>query len=435
MPRRHCKTCGNPLHADDTLDECVSRLGKSHAALSGTDSSHCERIHYCLSVLAVSFLFRERLRPSRPSVCFLPGICEKKQQAEDMNGWWQASLCRFNARVPSRHRRGREHSPVLFTQHDQRPSAVSDMILWDAPPLLSHLSFCFSCSHIRWRLWRKRIRAPAASGWVCGRTSLPDHSFRMKGEGEPFVQATQSHICTRWTRLLGGWTSGFSASPDGCAPGLPGQDACQWEAGLDSASLRDLRSMTDLPLRTTKATAQAIRPSMFSLIVLEHHLWLTMTEMKEADKVRFLPAPVSSGSLFGPAVEGLLITSRRLRSRLSCDTFSLSAAALPLLPVAQTCAQTAKPTPTTRIPDLLSVGEIEGAHTWHDATPFRSAKDTGPRSPWIRRLRNPPGRQPGRKRRGPILATAGSPLKQPLLCLSPPHLALGAEKSVFMGPL
>ncbi len=37
------------------------------------------------------------------------------------------------------------------------------------------------------------------------------------------------------------------------------------EAGLDSASLRDLRSATD----------QAIGHSMSRLIVLEHHLWLT----------------------------------------------------------------------------------------------------------------------------------------------------------------
>ncbi len=55
------------------------------------------------------------------------------------------------------------------------------------------------------------------------------------------------------------------------------------EASLGSASLRDLRSATDLALRATKATAQAIGRSMSSLIVLEHHLWLTMTEMKEAD--------------------------------------------------------------------------------------------------------------------------------------------------------
>ncbi len=31
-----------------------------------------------------------------------------------------------------------------------------------------------------------------------------------------------------------------------------------------------------------------------------------MTEMKEADKVPFLDAPVSSSSLFGPAAEGFV---------------------------------------------------------------------------------------------------------------------------------
>ncbi len=44
------------------------------------------------------------------------------------------------------------------------------------------------------------------------------------------------------------------------------------EAGLDSASLRDLRRTTDLALCVTKATAQAIGRSMSSLIVLERHL-------------------------------------------------------------------------------------------------------------------------------------------------------------------
>ncbi len=79
------------------------------------------------------------------------------------------------------------------------------------------------------------------------------------------------------------------------------------EAGLDAASLRDVRSATDLALRATKATAQAIGRSMSSLIVLERHLWPTMMEMKEADKVPFLDAPVLSGSLFGLALEGVYI--------------------------------------------------------------------------------------------------------------------------------
>ncbi len=95
--------------------------------------------------------------------------------------------------------------------------------------------------------------------------------------------------------------------------------------------------------------------------------------------------------------------------------------------------QTAKSMPTTRSPDLLRIGEIEGAHARHNTTPFRSPKDPGPRSPWIRPLRNPP-EQPGKKRRGPSLATAGPPRKQPLMCLSPPRLALDAEESIFMDP-
>ncbi len=75
------------------------------------------------------------------------------------------------------------------------------------------------------------------------------------------------------------------------------------EAGLDAASLRDLRSVTVLALRATKATAQTIGRSMSSLIVLEHYLCLTMMEMKEVNKVPFLDALVLSGNLYGPAVE------------------------------------------------------------------------------------------------------------------------------------
>ncbi len=65
------------------------------------------------------------------------------------------------------------------------------------------------------------------------------------------------------------------------------------------AAFSELRSATDLALRATKMTAQMISRSMASLVVLELHLWLNMTEMKDADKVSFLDSPVS-----GPAVKG-----------------------------------------------------------------------------------------------------------------------------------
>ncbi len=43
---------------------------------------------------------------------------------------------------------------------------------------------------------------------------------------------------------------------------------------------------------------------MASLVVLERHLWLTLMELKDADRVSFLDAPISLSGLFGPAVEG-----------------------------------------------------------------------------------------------------------------------------------
>ncbi len=73
---------------------------------------------------------------------------------------------------------------------------------------------------------------------------------------------------------------------------------------------------------------------MASLVVLERHLWLNLTEMKEAYKVPFLDSQVSPTGLFGPAVEGLTerFASQPHRSRpRQCDTFCLSAPALLLL--------------------------------------------------------------------------------------------------------
>ncbi len=107
------------------------------------------------------------------------------------------------------------------------------------------------------------------------------------------------------------------------------------EGGLGAASLRDLRSATDLALRATNATAQAIGRSMSSLILLECHLWLTLTELKEADKFPSSTLRFCQAACLDQLWRALLNASRRLRSRLKrCDTSSLSAPALLLLPVA-----------------------------------------------------------------------------------------------------
>lgn len=78
------------------------------------------------------------------------------------------------------------------------------------------------------------------------------------------------------------------------------------ESGPDPATFRELRSATDLALRATKTTAQAIGRSVASLVVLECHLWLNLTEIKNADRTAFLDSPVSPTGLFGPTVDSLV---------------------------------------------------------------------------------------------------------------------------------
>lgn len=51
-------------------------------------------------------------------------------------------------------------------------------------------------------------------------------------------------------------------------------------------------------------TAQAIARAMASLVVLECHLWLNLTEIREAGKAAFLDSPVCTTGLFGPALDG-----------------------------------------------------------------------------------------------------------------------------------
>ncbi len=64
------------------------------------------------------------------------------------------------------------------------------------------------------------------------------------------------------------------------------------ECGLDSEIFKELRRATDLALRATKVTARAISRNMGNLVVLDHHLWLTLTKLKDSEKTALL-GPVS----------------------------------------------------------------------------------------------------------------------------------------------
>ncbi len=68
------------------------------------------------------------------------------------------------------------------------------------------------------------------------------------------------------------------------------------EGGADPGVMQELHTATDLALR-------AMEMSMYTLVVQESHLWLTLADMKETDKHRFLDSPISQAGLFGEAVE------------------------------------------------------------------------------------------------------------------------------------
>ncbi len=75
------------------------------------------------------------------------------------------------------------------------------------------------------------------------------------------------------------------------------------EGDADPGVLQELRTATDLALRATKVTARALGQTMSTLVVQERHLWLTLADMRESDKHRFLDSPISQACLFGEAVE------------------------------------------------------------------------------------------------------------------------------------
>ncbi len=55
------------------------------------------------------------------------------------------------------------------------------------------------------------------------------------------------------------------------------------EGGADPGVLQELRTVTDLSLRATIVTARALGQTMSTLVVQEHHLWLTLAHMRESD--------------------------------------------------------------------------------------------------------------------------------------------------------
>ncbi len=67
--------------------------------------------------------------------------------------------------------------------------------------------------------------------------------------------------------------------------------------------VNDLRAATDFALMVTKCTAQAIGRTMGFMVVQQRHLWLTLADLKDADRKVLL---ITTPGLFGDAVESII---------------------------------------------------------------------------------------------------------------------------------
>ncbi|MCI4395880.1 hypothetical protein PGIGA_G00197280 [Pangasianodon gigas] len=83
---------------------------------------------------------------------------------------------------------------------------------------------------------------------------------------------------------------------------------------MTSEHVTELRRAADLSLRATKETARVIGRCMAALVAVERHLWLTLSDMKEKDRVFLMDAPLAPSGLFGDAVSSVVDRGPQLRS-------------------------------------------------------------------------------------------------------------------------
>ncbi len=142
----------------------------------------------CLSALTDSFLFRERLRSSRPPLFFVPGTCEKKKSgAEDLSSRWQASSCWLNAHVPRHHHKESIHlssSPSMICV-PLRLRATWSRSVWVTMNCLT------SCRYLLHAMPDSVQLKSSSALWLRLSTSLGSNGLRLRNH------------------LAAGWTSGF----------------------------------------------------------------------------------------------------------------------------------------------------------------------------------------------------------------------------------
>ncbi len=112
---------------------------------------------------------------------------------------------------------------------------------------------------------------------------------------QPTLQAMQVDSPSGQQGLLLGWGGSLRPARYGGASSIPGQaPAVPGGQVRHTDAVNDLRAATDFALMATKRAAQAIGRAMGFMVVQQRHLWLTLADLRDADRKVLLNAPISS---------------------------------------------------------------------------------------------------------------------------------------------
>ncbi len=163
----------------------------------------------------------------------------------------------------------------------------------------------------------------------------------------------------------------------GCATGISSRPAERARWGRAN-QFEWCRRTTDLAPRATKETAHAIGRPMAALVAVERHLWLTLSDMKEKDRVFLMDATLAPSGLYGNTVNSDV--DRYQEARKQAAAFQRF---LPRRPIALGAAGREQPQPRTS----SSYREIQRYSVASRAPPQRDRgrqrpKKSRPSAPW-----------------------------------------------------
>ncbi len=135
----------------------------------------------------------------------------------------------------------------------------------------------------------------------------------------------------------------------------------------------ELHRATDLSLRATKETARAIGRSMAALVSTQRHLWFSLSQISEKDRVFLLDAPILPSGPFSAAVNSVVDRFQEAKKQVAAfQRFSLVVLSVGLIGGISSSCVWAPLTEKSRNGALPLVPLLKEKDRKGDSTPGRS---------------------------------------------------------------